>query len=582
MLINCSTIFKEEQKINPFISKFKVYIAKPTIANGYTFTKELLDSDEFKSTIPSSPVVAGFVDNDNGSQLGGHFRDLVRTKTGLKRTPQVTAIGYVLDQEPWWETYENEEWITAYAHIWTTYYSGLSNLSDRDIYQSMQVEMNVDNNNSKLVTDCCLTALCMMENVKPAFKNSTFEEINFSKNDFIGEIKYLQQEFSCFSKYSTINFSIPVNIKIFSENNLNLEKLTSVCKENLNYLNNNDYITPEKVSYIKSYFSRNKSVGDKETILNWCSELEAQMREIDKGSFSLNNNEESKEDGEKKTMTNKDRIEYSEKFSMTVDQILSNMNDLCSSQKYIPENGDCEWNRFYIWTFDAEYMYGRDSQYDCNMAIPFTISDDGSIVADFENVKKAKQMSIWLVEDNETFSEADDDDTYYQYSKIKTEYKDMEDKCADMEVKMGQQFASVTALESALADEKTISENRQKEIDELSAKFKASEEKEKTDKVNALMSKKEFKVFSEDDKMELRNSEKSYEDIEKDAYAKLGRFASNNITFDENGKFSFMFVETKPTNNNNKDDDPNDAYAKARKKYGAKNKNNMNESDGVK
>jgi hypothetical protein len=582
-VFDAKTIF-DLTEINPLIVRYKtpLMFANDKV-NGYVFSKEVLNS-----IIPSikGTAVITYYDKEI-NKFSGHKGDLYRGKTGFKRTPETFPVGFSAYDENsvFWETLNldgtEREWLCATTYLWKNLYPYVDDLQNKVANQSVQIDVNYkEKDGVKYVTDAQVEAITLI-GIKPAFSGSSFQ--NFSKDDFTNDLDNLKQELISFSKYSTVNFSIPEDIKNISNRTLGEDKLTSVCKDNLNYLNYNDYITPEKVSYIKSYFSRNKSVQEKDVIINWCNELELQMGEIDKGCFSLNNNEQLKEDGDKAKMTNKKRTEFSEKYSMTVDQIKDMMNDMCSSQKYTTDDG--ERNRFWVYTFDSDYMYGYDNQMDCNMAIPFTISDDGQLSADFENVKKAKQMSIWLVENNEDYEEADDEDTYHMNMMMKTKQDDMEKHHNEMEVKMGQQFASITSLESALADEKTISENRLKEIEELSAKLKASENKDKIDKVNALMSKKEFKVFSAEDKQEIVNmsSDNSYEVVEKEAYAKLGRFASNNISFDENGKFSFMFVgnESKDNNNENKDD-PNDAYAKARKKYGAKNKNNMNESDGVK
>lgn len=511
MIVNFSTVLTEETKLNPLVSRFKAHIAKETKANGFLFSKEVLDNANMKLTIPSSPVVAGFLDCDDGSKLGGHTYDLVKINGSIKRTPMVRGIGYVLDKEPWWEIYEGEEWLTCYVNIWTSYFEGLSDLSRRNIYQSMEISMQTDENNNKVVTDCYLNALCMLENVKPAFDGSTFEEITFSKQDFSSEVLSLKQELDSLNNSS----------------------------------NNNDM----------------------------------------KGSETKNMAKFSKVQKE----------EFSSKFSMTVNQIKDTMNDLCSAIKYEYENREC--TKYYIWDFDDTYMYGYDSQDDNNIAIPFTVDSEGNIKPDFENAKKAKSTSIWIVSDDENYETSEDDSTYgsfsnEQFTKIEakcaekvttvetklsetetklseteTKLSECEVKLTDTNEKMGKQFAVVTSLETALADEKATSESRQAEIDNLSEQLKAKETDEKMSVAKELMSKKEFSVFDEKKKEEiLKFSEtKSTDEFEILAYAELGKFAGTNLEFNsENGKFSYMYVPNNATPNKKKEAD--DVFAELRKK----------------
>lgn len=502
MIVNFSAELVEEKKLNPLVSQFKAYIAKPSIANGFKFSKEVLDNPNMKLTIPSSPVVAGFLNCEDGSKLGGHAGDLVRTDSGIKRTPQVKGIGYVREQEPFWSEYKGEEWLTCYVVIWTSYFEGLKNLNKRNIYQSMEIDLATDDNNNKIVTNCHLNALCMMENVNPAFDGSSFEQIKFSKQDFSDELLLLKNE--------------------------------------LDNINNADKKEGETINMVKF----NKSQKE----------------------------------------------EFSAKFSISVNALKDMMNDLCSTIKYEYENRNC--TKYYIWDFDDSYMYGYDSQNDNNIAIPFNTNEEGKIIPDFDNVKKAKSVSIWVVSDSEEYETADDDTTYGSFSKeqlVKVENKfsekveevqvklsetevklsEAESKLTETEAKLGQQFAATTSLETALADEKKCSEERQSEIDRLSAELKSKTDDEKMSTAKDILSKNEFSVFKEDKKTEILklSKDKTREEFETLAYAELGRFAGTNLEFNsENGKFSYIHVPNNSfINNKNLEDD---VYAELRKKNG--------------
>lgn len=592
MLINFKTIFKEEKKLNPLVTQFKAYIAKPCIANGFIFSKSVLDGELMRITIPSSPVVAAFLDNTDGSTLSGHTGDLVKTKNGIKRSPPVQGIGYVLDQSPFWEEYKEEEWLTCYVNIWTGYFEGLQNLSERNIWQSMEIQLDTDKD-GKTVMECCLNALCILEGVSPAFDGSTIKEVSFSKKEYSEQVNNLKQELENLNKYSSIDFKIPNSIKLFSNSVLaNNQKLTSVCRSNLQYLTSIEYISPEKVYYINKYFSciqdkKTFSLTGEDVILDWCGLLIKDMKNIDrKDDITLFSSNKSMKEGENKleNFTKIQKDEFANKFSLTANQIKDLLNEECSKIKYGSEEFQC--CKYWIWDFDDSYAYGWDEENSEHIAIPFSINADGTTLVDFENVKKAKSLNVWLVEDSENYAENEEDDMGMSFMKEKSmkdqkefktkleskdaEMSEIQSKLSDMETKLGEQFAATTSLETALEDEKKISEERQSEIDRLSAELKKLADSKKESDVKTLLSKKEFSVFSEEKKLELTSLSlsKTDEDFKTFVYAELGRFASENLEYDEQTKkFSTIYIPQTSNNITNKDG-KEDVYAEARKKFG--------------
>ena len=694
--------------INPLIVKYKVAIANyKTKANGFYFSKEVLSM--LFNTIKGSPVLTYYDKSIDG--FAGHEGDLYKNKAGLKRTPELSAIGFTSydDNGVFWETLnldgEDKEWLCACVYLWKDRYPFVSDLIDKTANQSMELELNFEvQDGVKVVTEAQFNGIALI-GVQPAFKGSQF--LSFSKSDYSKQVSSLQHELDSLNKYAELDFSIPFNVKNFSENILKSnDKLTSVCKSNIEYLFKNDYISPDKVSYMQNYFSKIQnrttfSLSGEDVILNWCETLINQMKEVDKakdlsinnfsnsefakdeigsGDYSIkidkskdsisnddwgnvnktslmhkvlkaknvkmlvkdiymvvengwenapseklrypvmqikndiavyNSNalssalayanhpdtgnkevakrvigiqkklgllKDNKKEGEEMAkFTKTQKVEFSTKFSLTVNQMLTMMNDMCSTQKYETENGN-SYSKYWISDFDDMYMYGWDQEKCCNMAIPFEVSEDGKVIPDFENAKMVKQMMVWIVSEAEGYEEAEEDDTYTtslesKYAKVEemcnTKLSEIETKLTDTETKLGVQFAATTSLETALADEKAISEARMTEIEELSKQLKAKEEEQKFSKAKELLNKKEFSVFSAEKKAEIIESSKTIEfsEFETHAYAELGKFASTNLEFDmQNGKFSSIYVPSNPKPDNKNSD--NDVYAETRKKLG--------------
>lgn len=276
----------------------------------------------------------------------------------------------------------------------------------------------------------------------------------------------------------------------------------------------------------------------------------------------------SSKEGDKKKMSkskmNKEqKNEFSKKISMSVQQLIESINNACESLTY--DNGHGGTNqKYYISDFDDTYVYGYDGQNQCHMAIPFTIAEDGTLILNVDSIKKANMVSTWVVEDDDNYIDSEDDDTYSLFAKARD--KKLNDKLTASQAEIGKKFAEVTSLETALADEKKSNEDRQKEIDNLTAQLKAKESDEKLNAAKALMSKKEFSVFNEDEKKELLklSSDKTSEEFETIAYAKLGKFAGTNLEFNaQDGKFSYMYVpdKKKPSDKDLEDD----VYTKVKK-----------------
>lgn len=694
-------------KVNDHIVRYKVVIASAnTTANGFYFSKDVLTS--LIPTIKGCPV-STYYDKTTGN-YAGHEGDLYKSATGLKRTPYVFPVGFSAygDDDVSWQTLnldgQDKEWLCACVYLWKERYPFLDDMSNQVTNQSMELDLNFENRNGiKYVTEASFSGITLI-GITPAFDGSKFLKFSKSKSDFNDQVNELKQELTDFEKYSSVNFGIPTNIK--EKVNFN-NQTTSVCKEFINYLNSNDYITPKKVLDIKKYFSRcnNKSkefLGGSECS-NWINSLMNNIDKINRGdtmaedfakkedwgsgdySIKVNKSKDSvsnrawgdvdktalmnkaikakngktvihdiyaevddryeekpseclkypimeigsdneavynsgalsaalayanhpdtgnaevakkiigiqkklgldKEDktsskeGDKNKMSKKfkkeDKETFAQKFSMTANQIIDAMNNICDEQTFDTDDG--KRNKYYISDFDDTYMYGYDCQNQHSVAIPFTVDDSGTFTLDFEHAVSANSVSVWVLDTDDSYGDTEDDDTYSAFAMAKCAKieKNLSDTKAELsktkedltasQADAGKKFADVTSLETALADEKKISEDRQKQIDELSKQLKASADEQNMSKAKGLMSKKEFNVFSQEikDEMLKNDSINSYDKFETFAYAELGKFTSTHLDYDtENAKFSFIYTPESTTSNKESKDD--DVYTKINKK----------------
>ena len=187
------------EKINPLITRYKCYICTPDEpANNFIFSKDVLT--KMSNTILGCAVVAGFMNNEDPSIVGGHEDSLAPAGNGLiKNTPKPQGIGFADPYVPcWFEEYKSKEFLTCYVYLWTGRYPELDNLAKRDIHQSMEVQADyTEDKQYKIVTDAIVLGLCMLENVEPAFEDSTFVKFQKLDNESIQkDINSMKEEFN--------------------------------------------------------------------------------------------------------------------------------------------------------------------------------------------------------------------------------------------------------------------------------------------------------------------------------------------------------------------------------------------------
>jgi hypothetical protein len=309
-IINFESELFNLSKINPLVSRYKLYIAyADEPANNYKFSEEVLN--KLSSTIMGCPVVAGFMNEEDGSLLGGHESDLALDKNNrIKPTPTPIPVGFAAyDINPWFEEFKGRNYLTTFIYIWDGRYPELSNLSERKIFQSLEVAIDDKTEGEyKIVTEAFAFGLCLLENTNPAFQNSTIEKFSLPVEN--SEIELLKQEYENFTNTNT------------NKNVLNVE-------------------------------------GEKPDTLN-------------KSELSL------KEDNSKEIDKEGDNVikEAVEKFSLNANQIHEILNNALSEYKYKCGDGDYEYRKYWVRTYDAELVYVSDYEFDKTYSFKYTIDNN--------------------------------------------------------------------------------------------------------------------------------------------------------------------------------------------------------------
>jgi len=108
------------------------------------------------------------------------------------------------------------------------------------------------------------------------------------------------------------------------------------------------------------------------------------------------------------------------------------------------------------------------------------------------------------------------------------------------------------------------------QIVELSKQLKGKEVAEKMSQVDEFLNKKEFSVFSAEEKQEFKDKSNdiSMEDLENMTYSAFGKKVKDKINFSNNTdgstNFSLMYVDI--TNRQTQTSDAKDVYAEIREK----------------
>lgn len=423
-------------KINPLVTRYKVYIAYPDEpANGYIFSKEVLLS--LSNTVLGCPVVAGFMNNEDGSLLGGHELDLALDQNNkVKRTPTTIPVGFAsYDQPCWFEEYKGKNFLTTFIYIWDGRFPELENLSERTIFQSMEVAVDEEfDGKYKIVKEAYALGLCLLENVNPAFEFSTItkfslDDIGSKINLLTSEFNQLKQEYENFSKPNNnpnLNTNFSVDSDKLGESNFikidnskdsstdgewsapgatQLDKLleasnhTSLIKEAYLIVDGNDsdnlsindvhylhHVIKDNalvlhVSGVQAAFSRAKQQGltgePIDHIKRHYEELGLNMDNFSEFNLTLEDYKyifSDTNNNQEKEVNEEVIKEALEKFSLTARQIDEILSNALSEYKY--KYGEEEYRKYWVRTYDDELVYVCDYEDDKTYSFKYTIVDN--------------------------------------------------------------------------------------------------------------------------------------------------------------------------------------------------------------
>jgi hypothetical protein len=201
---------------------------------------------------------------------------------------------------------------SAIAFIWKKYATKAMEIFARDdAKKAVSVEMQIfnteeDSEGRQEIVDFAFTGCTILgDDVDPAIKDANIEIFEFA----VAKNKYQEQ----LSKYATINFSIPNNIRDniklamekSKEKNINFLP-TALTKAN--YIIKNDSISPEKVQGFVQFFQKHKddssfSLCGGEESKTWFDDVYQKMETINQLGFSKT------EIKEEKMVENKDEKE---------------------------------------------------------------------------------------------------------------------------------------------------------------------------------------------------------------------------------------------------------------------------------
>ncbi|GEM_PF-5038495 len=139
------------------------------------------------------------------------------------------------------------------------------------------------------------------------------------------------------------------------------------------------------------------------------------------------------------------KTEYAAKFSMSAGQISDLLQSMCDGQTYTSDGG-YEYSKYYVYDFDDTYCYCHDSENGGYAAIPYAIDGDGKAALDFDNAKKARSITQWVVDDGDgTDGDDGEDDEDGIIVIIKQMSAAIEKQCADKYAKEAKEKADEEA-----------------------------------------------------------------------------------------------------------------------------------------
>jgi hypothetical protein len=252
---------------------------------------------------------------ENDKQFGGHSDDIIKTKYGYKRTGEPVAYGF---SDPYKEPY----WMEKNGELWYT--------ADVYLWTARNPEIEV----------------ALQSPVFHSMEVAVDDEEDESGNKIVKEAIFL-------------GFCLLQGIQPAFENST-IEKF-SLPVEN------------SEVDLLKQEYAQFTNTNQKDlNVLN----VEGQNPDtLNKTELSL------KEDDSKEINKEGDDVikEAVEKFSLNANQIHEILNNALSEYKYKYGDGEYEYRKYWVRTYDAELVYVSDYEFDKTYSFKYTI--DGNVAS---------------------------------------------------------------------------------------------------------------------------------------------------------------------------------------------------------
>ena len=190
------------EQLNEQFMKVKINIChRGKNANRTDFTKTAMK--DLERTVLGVPVVGEF-DIDK-REFKGHGGKLVVEEDRVEWVRTTQPYGFVpMDQIPFYETIlepdglTKNDYLTVYAILWTELYPELYEAFEKKVQQSMEIRVGAsewdENGEYCLIQRATMSALCLLQAVKPCFKSSVVTN-QFSENDFEQQYRRLVEQY---------------------------------------------------------------------------------------------------------------------------------------------------------------------------------------------------------------------------------------------------------------------------------------------------------------------------------------------------------------------------------------------------
>jgi hypothetical protein len=215
---------------------------------------------------------------------------------------------------------------------------------------------------------------------------------------------------------------------------------------------------------------------------------------------------------------------------------IMNFAEMCNKMK--AENTEFSVSEETVTMMDKEAKFMYVMSADSIVKVPFSINEEDEVIVEEDKVENmANGLDLIKM-------------AYAMY--------------AEKDVEIGKVLASMALIEEKMKDIEVSMALKNEKIKEFTEKIEAKEKEEKMSKVEEILEKKEFSVFTKEEKEEFSKKAEDTDitEFENMLYSVFGKKVKDNIDFSIDSKFSFIHVPTTPP----KTEKSNDIYEEIKKK----------------